>query len=319
MGSKAETKYIPDIYKYGSVDTRIALLQGLCDTDGYATACGYVKYATASKQLAEDIREVVLSLGGTSTIVVKQTTHLPSHSMSLSLPSGITPFRLSRKLNRFLQRRYTTKPHKIIQSIEYVGHKQAQCITVNNDDGLYLTRDFTVTHNSLNFAVIFGAAAQRLKDYMLDTFGLVLSLSDCTKLRTKYLAGYPDLVRYHVDQRERVKREGRISVLGGRAVLLQPGADLYTHSLNFPAVLAEQSGIKRAMGDLCRWLIQQEEDAWLSFYMYDELHVNSPDSAADRLGLVLDKFMQEDMQMYCEHPDVRITSEAKAVDSWDQK
>lgn len=33
-GTKALTKFIPDIYKYSSVENRIALLQGLMDTDG---------------------------------------------------------------------------------------------------------------------------------------------------------------------------------------------------------------------------------------------------------------------------------------------
>ena len=35
VGTKSHTKFVPDIYKYNSVDVRLGVLQGLIDTDGY--------------------------------------------------------------------------------------------------------------------------------------------------------------------------------------------------------------------------------------------------------------------------------------------
>lgn len=59
---RAEHKYIPDAYKYASVDQRIELIRGLMDTDGSASK-GRFTFVSVSKQLRDDVAEVVRSLG----------------------------------------------------------------------------------------------------------------------------------------------------------------------------------------------------------------------------------------------------------------
>jgi hypothetical protein len=116
MGHRSETKFIPKPYLFASKDSRIALLQGLLDTDGTISQqsngfVGHITYSTVSEQLAKDVTELVQSLGGTA----KLTTRIPHYThngekrrgqlayrLNIKLTDGIQPFRLTRKLDRVI-------------------------------------------------------------------------------------------------------------------------------------------------------------------------------------------------------------------------
>jgi len=157
MEHRAESKFVPDLYRFGSAQTRLAVLQGLMDTDGYTSGDNNtLELTTVSPALADDIRFLVQSLGGVATITTKQPyyTHAGvkrkgqlAYRVHISLPNGTQPFRLRRKLERY-QPRTKYHPTRAIKSVEFVGRKAAQCIKVEAEDGLYVTDDFIVTHNT---------------------------------------------------------------------------------------------------------------------------------------------------------------------------
>jgi len=67
-GSRSNSKFVPAAYLYNSPATRLAVLQGLLDTDGGPVtqrerSCR-VQYATTSEQLKDDVLFLVRSLGG---------------------------------------------------------------------------------------------------------------------------------------------------------------------------------------------------------------------------------------------------------------
>ena len=64
-------KFIPKVYKNGSVKQRIEILQGLMDTDGTADSRGHISYSSVSKILANDVKELVWGLGGKATLTKK--------------------------------------------------------------------------------------------------------------------------------------------------------------------------------------------------------------------------------------------------------
>lgn len=64
----AAQKFIPKIYLYNSSEVRWSLLQGLMDTDGYASKENGHSYSTISKQLANDVAYLVRSLGGIAVV-----------------------------------------------------------------------------------------------------------------------------------------------------------------------------------------------------------------------------------------------------------
>lgn len=149
-GKVAHEKFIPDSYKFASVDDRFALLQGLMDTDGSASG-GQVTYHTTSKKLADDVRFVVQSLGGVATFNIKQDHrgYRDVYCLTIIFPENVRIFRLFRKQSLVKSR--ARFYGKTICSIEFVGIEPVRCITVDSMDGLYLTDHCIVTHNSAHY------------------------------------------------------------------------------------------------------------------------------------------------------------------------
>lgn len=148
-GKTAQNKFIPDRYKFNTVECRVAMLQGLMDCDGHASKNGCAVYYTVSNALADDIVFLVQSLGGIVTRSIKKTAGLPCHVLFLRLPAGVNPFRLSRKAKRIPATWTKYPPRRYIKSVELVGEREAQCITIAHCAHLYVTNDFIVTHNCM--------------------------------------------------------------------------------------------------------------------------------------------------------------------------
>lgn len=177
-------KHIPDAYLYASEDDRLALLQGLMDSDGTIGATkNKAAYCGANEALVRQVLWLVRSLGyraniGTGDAKIDGRTVGRYHRVSFTAQPDRNPFRLARKANRVTAtsvdaRRFTVT----ISTIEPIGRGSAKCIKVARDDGLFLAgKDLIVTHNTtlasglgmyLAFAdgengaeVVFGAASK---------------------------------------------------------------------------------------------------------------------------------------------------------------
>lgn len=162
MRVRSQEKRIPRTYLSASVDQRIGLLHGLMDGDGSARQGGRrsTTYHTTSPGLAEDVAELVTSLGGTGSVRRSDRGDKGvTYEVGILLPAGISAFRSGRKQESTSSREL--QPRRSIVSIEYVGERPIRCITVDADDHLYLiTRRHIVTHNS----VVMGERARRFAD-----------------------------------------------------------------------------------------------------------------------------------------------------------
>lgn len=144
LGTDSHTKFIPEVYKYSSVEDRISLLQGLIDTDGWIngkTQC----FCTASEQLKDDVLEVARSLGIKSFVFKKK------NAWTLSFQTEYNLCRLIRKISKRdpLSNRYKVTSKRItITKVEYIGNYPAKCVTVDREDGMFVGPYFIVTHNS---------------------------------------------------------------------------------------------------------------------------------------------------------------------------
>lgn len=153
---RSHERFIPDRYKFNTIDNRMELFRGLCDTDGEVHH-GSISYSSTSKKLAEDVVWLARSLGFKAWIQssVKQGRYRNDSGEMIecrkcwrvTINSPFNPFSIPHKRDAYKpsEHRYQTR---WIDSIEYSHDEDAMCITVDSPDGLYLTNDFIVTHNS---------------------------------------------------------------------------------------------------------------------------------------------------------------------------
>jgi hypothetical protein len=157
MGLTSYEKHVPAMYLYGDKKQRTSLLRGLMDGDGWMTN-GVTGYSSSSSALANGVVELVRSLGGVVRRFLKKEPKYtyngerrigrPAHVLTITMPQTINPFRLSRKALMWSPRtKY--KATRCFASVESVGFKNCQCIKVDAEDGLYVTDDYLVTHNTI--------------------------------------------------------------------------------------------------------------------------------------------------------------------------
>ena len=142
-------KFIPNEYKLGSIEQRLAILRGLMDTDG-SISKNRVAFHTSTKQLAEDLAEIVRSLGGVSVIrTYDRSDEGKSIEYSVNVKLTVCPFLMKTKANKWSPANHNQRPCKFIDKIEKLGKTEQQCISVSSPDNLYITDNFIVTHNTV--------------------------------------------------------------------------------------------------------------------------------------------------------------------------
>ncbi|MFF9034779.1 helicase-related protein [Streptomyces sp. NPDC014892] len=145
-GLTSHAKFVPEGFKITSVKNRLALLQGLLDTDGTVQADGMsISLCSASRRLADDVAWLVRSLGGRARVLPKRA----AFNVSVALPEEHAPFRLTRKAARVRVRPKYNTFRRGIRAVEHVGRKPVQCISVAHPSHAYVTDNFTVTHNTM--------------------------------------------------------------------------------------------------------------------------------------------------------------------------
>ena len=164
-------KYIPDNYKYGSIEQRYELIRGLMDTDGYISNDGSMSFVNTSKQLVDDFMEVLRSLGIICTVSKRapgkggiqngREIFGTRFSYIVYIKGNPDIFYLPRKRSRIkINRKFSNKV--AITNIKYLGEQERQrCILVDNPNHLYVTRDYIPTHNS------FKGASMLVRNYEL--------------------------------------------------------------------------------------------------------------------------------------------------------
>jgi phosphate starvation-inducible PhoH-like protein len=186
-GTRSTTKFVPELYLYNSHKVRLAVLQGLLDTDGGPVTqkdrtCR-IQYTTVSPRLRDDVIFLVRSLGGIAYQHTRPAAgrnpglakgrpvyhRHDAHIIDIRLPAGIEPFRLTRKRDAY-NAAGGGRPMRFIDSIEPAGTAEAVCISVAAADSLYTTEDFLLTHNTLNDSFIILDEAQNTSAEQMKMF-----------------------------------------------------------------------------------------------------------------------------------------------------
>lgn len=153
--AKSIDKHIPKEYLFGSYQQRLDLLRGLMDTDGSANQ-HYCVYATISEQLANDVIELVHSLGGYCSVHKRHAGYKKDgeykqcndyYELIIEFCKGMDSiFTLERKAKKYNPKRTVFK--RFITDIKRLDDDYCQCIYVDDESHLYITDDYIITHNT---------------------------------------------------------------------------------------------------------------------------------------------------------------------------
>ncbi|WP_199918987.1 AAA family ATPase [Streptomyces sp. NRRL F-5053] len=167
IGAKSAERRIPEAYKHGSVKQRWELVRGLFDTDGTIGGSNdrfAVSYSTSSEGLAHDLREVLFSLGVSTSMksrARKKRSGREIFEYELHVKVGNKDkaqlFSLPRKRNLAVSAAAATSGRKRVKKFDMIGitsieklpePARSSCIYVADEEHLYQAGDFVVTHNT---------------------------------------------------------------------------------------------------------------------------------------------------------------------------
>ena len=207
--TKSTDRRIPREYMFGSTEQRYALLQGLMDTDGTVSKKCDCSYSTNNKQLAEDVQELIRSLGMRATIYAynrNDDAHKKTEykvRISASDEAKFHLFSLPRhkmKLKKHMCR--NKKSHKYyddlaISSVEDLGYEtEMTCIYVDSPSHLFQAgKEHIVTHNT---ALVQGAmAADTARVYLeIDISKMIADLRDNNEMAVKIKALFDESAKF---------------------------------------------------------------------------------------------------------------------------
>ncbi len=173
-GKSSCNKFIPGSYMYVSVKQRLQLLQGLIDTDGHVDAKGHTSFSTISFKLANDVMQLVRSLGFRCSLgkYDRQGRNNTEYIVRIWSDSGI--FFTSEKHKKRYELRKIPKRKNYYDILKIVGievlneYQEMQCITVDSPYSTFICGDYIVTHNT--WFLILVACHAMLQGYKVVIF-----------------------------------------------------------------------------------------------------------------------------------------------------
>ena len=155
----AKDKFIPEDYKYSSIEDRYELIRGLMDTDGTSSPNSSARFTNTSEKLVDDLAYIFRSLGIRVYKSVADNRNYPnsfskSLCYTLSISTNKEIFSLERKQINIRKKKYNTKKIAVVSVKKLDYQEESSCILIDSSEHLYLTKDYIVTHNSFKNASV---------------------------------------------------------------------------------------------------------------------------------------------------------------------
>lgn len=148
-----KNKKIPREYLFNDVETRLALLQGLMDTDGWVEKSGQNGICFSNStypQLIDDVYELLTGLG--LKVFRKEKPKVNATLLYFHCSKEMfNVFRLPRKLEKQIEKSQASKytSNRYIRKIEKIDSVPTKCIEVSNASHMFLcSKHYIPTHNT---------------------------------------------------------------------------------------------------------------------------------------------------------------------------
>jgi hypothetical protein len=168
-------KRIPLPFQRSAVDQRLALLQGLMDTDGHCDPWGSCEFSVTSEHLASDVFDLVCLLGIKATLrqmPCRGRTEASSIAYTVAFTTSLPVFRLQRKALRQRSMVRATQQHRYIVDVRPVASVPVRCIAVEAPSHLFLaSRACIPTHNTTFLQLLVEASAGQQPVVIVDPKG----------------------------------------------------------------------------------------------------------------------------------------------------
>lgn len=165
-----ENKHIPARYLRGSRVQRLALLQGLMDTDGTITKQGQCELTLTNRRLAHDAADLIRSFGirarlseSDAAITEHGVRRIVGTRYRIQFTTTEPVFRLSRKAQRLPEKQLEN--WLFIEGVRKVGPAPVRCLTVEHHTGMFAQDDFVLSHNSWSAQTMMYFWARHLSDW----------------------------------------------------------------------------------------------------------------------------------------------------------
>lgn len=221
-------KHIPPALLRAALKQRLALLQGLMDTDGSINRHGAAVFVGSNRRLVDGVTELVRSLGYSAFVTSRIDRRWPSepviYKVSFRPDTSLCPFLLPRKAQRV--RPPSRRRWKTIRSITPCASVPVKCIEVDAGDHLFVAGEgWTLTHNTEHWKPQNGGTelASTLEDNLAKSGSRMLETSNA------WVPGLETVAEASWDAwllQEEGRTKGRTKILYD-ATIAPPATDIY--------------------------------------------------------------------------------------------
>ena len=178
-----------------------------------------------------------------------------------------------------------------------------------------VTKEERKLAKAVNFGLIFGQGAERLKDYARNNYGVEMALEEAGAYRTRFFQTYRGIARWHAAEAVRLdRRQFDTRTLAGRR---RGNVRSYTEHLNAPVQGTAADGMKMALALL--WERRDEcPGAVPILAVHDEIVVECDEGDAEIVEAWLSKAMVDGMDavVNATDPPVPIEVETSVSQAW---
>lgn len=167
----------------------------------------------------------------------------------------------------------------------------------------------------------FGVGAKRNQQQQLEDTRKLVPLEQCKQERSEFLYKiWPGLPDWHEDEIKHVRSNFFTATRAGRKIFFHPqqAPGIYTEAINFPVCATEVDGARLAIGKLKRAIADEDLDARIVGFIYDEIVTEAAIWDAPRVAELQQQIMTECMQKMLHRVPALVEFNGLA-DTWAEK